>query len=95
MEKMQNQVIIRVHEKVLIPVLLTNAESWTLIKSDEKVCGRIEIGALKSVLELPKTFPSPALLYAMGTTYRGYHRYATGRRSPAVHGCKYKNWVDG
>ena len=52
-----------------IPALLTNAESWTLMKSDEKVCERIEIGALKSVLELPKSILSPALIYAMGTLY--------------------------
>ena len=69
MEKVQNQVIIRLHETVVIPALLTNAESWTLTKSDEKLCERIEIGALKSVLGLPKTFPSPALIYATGTLY--------------------------
>ena len=53
----------------MIPALPTNAESWTLTKSDEKLCERVEIGALKSVLGLPKTFPSPALIYATGTLY--------------------------
>ena len=69
MEKVQNQVTLRLHETVVIPALLTNAESWTLTKSDEKLCERVEIGALKSVLGLPKTFPSPALIYATGTLY--------------------------
>ena len=69
MEKVQNQAILRLHETVVVPTLLYNAESWTLTKSDEKLCEKVEIGALKSVLGLPKTFPSTALIYATGTLY--------------------------
>ena len=69
MDKVQNQVILRLHETVVIPALLNNAESWTLTKTDEKLCEKIEIGALKSVFGLPKTFPSPALMFATGTLY--------------------------
>ena len=47
MEKVQKQVTLRLHETVVIPALLTNAESWTLTKSDKKLCERVEIGALR------------------------------------------------
>ena len=69
MEKIQNQVILTLHEVVTIPTLLTNAESWNLTVSDEKECEKIEARALKEVFGLPSTFPTPALVYATGTLF--------------------------
>ena len=69
MEKIQNQVILRLHETVVVPTLLTNAESWTLTASEEKLCDQIEAGVLKSMFGLPQTFPNSALIFATGSLY--------------------------
>ena len=67
MSKVQNQAMLRLHEMVVIPTLLANAESWTLTKTDEIFCERIEAFALKKIYGLPMTFPTVALVHVTGT----------------------------
>ena len=69
MKEIQNEAILRLHEMVVIPTLLNNAESWTLTKTEELICNRIEAFALKKTLGLPLTFPTVALVYVTGTLF--------------------------
>ena len=69
MRKIENQIILRLHDAVIVPTILTNSESWTLTKSDELFCDKIETFALKKMLWLPLTFPMAALICMTGTLY--------------------------
>ena len=61
--------LIQLHEKENIPGLLTNCESWCLLKGDVEVLERIEIQALKHLFDLPVHTPTPAVIFTFGTIY--------------------------
>ena len=61
--------LLELHDKVTIPGLLANAESWSLLKSEEKDIEKIEFQALRNLFDLPLHTPIPALLYTFGTLY--------------------------
>ena len=69
MQRIEIQTMLKLHETVNIPVLLHNCESWTLTKTDDLNIEKIEIWALKLMLNLPCTTPSVAIRYITGTLY--------------------------
>ena len=69
MKTVETGIILELHEKINIPSLLTNAESWTLSKTEQQELEKSEIQALKRLFSLPTTTPSVAVVYSFGTLY--------------------------
>ena len=69
MKKIELAVCIRLHEKVTVPMMLNNSETWTLTKMDLKEMEKIELWALKRILNVPRTTPSVAICFVTGTLY--------------------------
>ena len=69
LSRIESFVLLDLHEKVNIPSLLSNAESWTLLKSEETEIERAEIQCIKSLFDLPLRTPTPAILYTFGIPY--------------------------
>ena len=69
MRTVETGVILELHEKINIPSLLTNAESWVLSKTEQQELEKSEIRALKRLFSLPTTTPSVAVVYSFGTLY--------------------------
>ena len=65
----ETSVLTELHEKVTIPGLLANAESWSLNRGEKVELERTEIQALKYLFDLPTHTPTPAILYSLGTLY--------------------------
>ena len=65
----ETSVLIELHEKVVIPGLLANAESWSLNRGEKIEIERMETQALKYFFDLPIHTPTPAILYSLGTLY--------------------------
>ena len=61
--------LLKLHEKINIPALLNNSESWHLNKGEETELEKIEIQALKYLFDLPLHTPTPAIHYTFGTFY--------------------------
>ena len=69
LNKIETVVLLELHEKVNIPSLLTNCESWNLLKGEKDELERIEIQTLKYLFDLPIHTPTPAILYTFGTLF--------------------------
>ena len=69
LRKIETKVILELHDKVILSALLTNAEAWTLNKSEKDEIERIEIQTLKMLFDLPIHTPTPAIMYTFGTLY--------------------------
>ena len=69
MRRIETQVLLRLHETVTIPTLLSSAETWLLDSAETNQANKIEIWALKKMFGLPPTTPTPAVIYASGTLY--------------------------
>ena len=69
LNKIETTVLLELHEKINVSSLLTNAESWTLSKGDEKELEKTEIMAIKHLFNLPTHIPSVAILYTFGIKY--------------------------
>ena len=69
LRKIETKVILELHEKVILSALLTNAEAWTLLKSEKDEVERIEIQTLKMLFDLPIHTPTPAIIYTFGTLF--------------------------
>ena len=69
LSKIESKVLLELHEKVNLPGLLINCESWTLNKSEKDELERIEIQAIKYLFDLPIHTPTPALIFNFGTLY--------------------------
>ena len=67
--KIETPVLLELHEKVNVPSLLSNSESWTLLKSEEIEIERAEIQCIKNLFDLPLKTPTPAILYMLGIPY--------------------------
>ena len=57
------------HEKLCIPGLLTNCESWNLNKKDEMYIERMEVQAIKHLFDLPIHTPTVAIIFTFGLLY--------------------------
>ena len=71
LRKIETTVLLELHEKITIPILMNNAESWNLNKGERESLERIEIQALKHLFDLPAHTPTPAILYTLGIPYTG------------------------
>ena len=69
LSKIESRVLLELPDKVNLPGLLINRESWSLNKSEKYELERIEIQALKYLFDLPIHTPSPALIYTFGALY--------------------------
>ena len=69
LRRIETRVILELHDKVILSALLTNAEAWTLSKSEKDEIERIEIQTLKMLFDLPIHTPTPAIIYTLGTLY--------------------------
>ena len=66
---MEAYVLLELHEKINIPSLLTNAESWNLNKGEMDNLERIELQAIKQLFNLPVHTPTPAIIFTFGLLY--------------------------
>ena len=62
-------VLLELHERITIPTLLNNSESWTLTKTEVEEIERIEIQALKNLFGLPPNTPNTAVIFTFGTLF--------------------------
>ena len=69
MRGIEASVLLELHEKINVPSLITNSETWILSKYEEKEIDKIEIKALKRLFSLPTTTPTPAVIFAFGILY--------------------------
>ena len=69
LRKIETSVLLELHDKVTIPGLLANAESWSLLKSEISEFEKVEYQALRNTFDLPLHTPIPALLFTFGTLY--------------------------
>ena len=69
LNKIETSVLLSLHEKISIPNLLSNSESWCLNKGDQSELETIEVQALKNLFDLPTHTPTVAVLYSFGTLY--------------------------
>ena len=67
--KIETTTLLELHEKISIPSLTNNSESWNLNKSEAKEIEKIEIQALKNLFSLPLHTPTVAIIYSLGTLY--------------------------
>lgn len=67
--KVESMVLLELHERITIPTLLNNAESWILNKAEVEELERVEIQALKSMFKLPLQTPNAAVIFTFGTLF--------------------------
>ena len=65
-KKIKLTALLRMHNSCTIATLLTNCETWVLNQSEKNKLEKIELWALKEILDLPKTTPTPAIWYVTG-----------------------------
>ena len=65
----ETSVLLELHDKITIPGLLANAESWSLSKTEHAEIEKIEYQALRNLFDLPLHIPIPALIFTFGTLY--------------------------
>ena len=75
MRKIEMDLIIKLHEAVTVPTLLYGAETWPLNATIKKNVDKIKIWAWKSMIGLPKTTPSAAVLFCSGALYPSILRW--------------------
>ena len=59
--------MLKLHESITIPMLLTNCETWVLNAKDRNRLNRIEVKAFKELLGVPITTPTAGVLMITGT----------------------------
>ena len=64
--KIQMKALVKLHETCTIPMLLANSETWLLNKGEREKLQKTELWALKKMLNVPVTTPTPAIWYVTG-----------------------------
>ena len=64
--KMQLRALIKMHETCTVATLLANCEAWLLNKGEREKLQKIELWALKKILNVPITTPTPAIWFITG-----------------------------
>ena len=59
--------LLKLHNARTVASLLTNCETWVLNKGEREKLEKIEIWALKKILNIPKTTPTAAVWYVTGS----------------------------
>ena len=60
---------LKLHEIVTIPMMTYNCETWIMTQSDVKELEKMELWALKRLLNLPKTTPTAGVRYETKTLF--------------------------
>ena len=68
----ETKILLELHDKVTVPGLITNAESWSLNKGEMDEIEKTEIQAIKHLLDLPIHTPTPAIIFSFGLLYTKY-----------------------
>ena len=69
MKRIEISILLKLHEAVTIPTMIHNCESWILTGTDLMKLERIEVWALKRLLNLPEKTPTVAIRFVTGTLY--------------------------
>ena len=69
MRNIETKTILQLYETCILPSFLNNAESWTLLTTEENELDKLGIRILKRLFNLPEKTPSPAIMYSFGTLY--------------------------
>ena len=69
LNRIETAVLLELHEKISIPTLLNNAESWDLLIGEQKDLQQIEIANIKCLFNLPTKTPTPAILHSLDIPY--------------------------
>ena len=69
LNRIEAAVMLELHEKVNIPSLLNNAETWDLLKCEEKDLQQIELQSIKLLFDLPIKTLTPAIIHSFGIPY--------------------------
>ena len=69
MRNIETRTILKLYETCIIPSFLNNAESWTLLTSEENELDKLGIRILKRLFNPPEKNPSPAVIHSFGTLY--------------------------
>ena len=69
LHRIETPVLLELHERINIPSLISNSESWSLLKSEEKEVEQAEIQCLKSMFNLPLKTPTPSIIFTFGTLF--------------------------
>ena len=72
LRKIETKVLLELHDKITIPGLLANAESWSLLKGEIDSIETIETQALKHLFDLPIHMPTPAIIFSFGMIFTRY-----------------------
>ena len=67
LNRVESLVLLELHERLTIPALLNNAESWVLNKTEMEEIERVEMQALKQLFKLPTHTPNVAVTFIFGT----------------------------
>ena len=62
----QIRALLKLHESCTVTTLLANCETWILNKGERAKLEKMELRALKKLLDVPVTTPSPAIWYITG-----------------------------
>ena len=62
----EDRALLKMHETCTLATLLTNCESWTLNKGEREQIQKIELWALKKILNVPVTTPTPTIWFITG-----------------------------
>ena len=60
---MQLKALIKMHETCTVATLLANCKTWLLNKGEREKLQKIELRALKKILNVPITTPTPAIWF--------------------------------
>ena len=69
MKKIEMKFILKLHEAVTLSTLLSNAETWPLNKASKNELDKMEVWAWKSMIGLPMTTPTAAVMFATGALF--------------------------
>ena len=69
MKKIETKVLLKLHDSVVLPSFLYNAETWSLNGEERKEADKILLWVWKQMLGLPSTTPTPAVVFATGSLY--------------------------
>ena len=65
----ETSVLLDLHESINLSALLTNAEAWSLNKSEYDEMERMEVQSIKLLFDLPSHIPTQALIHQFGLLY--------------------------
>ena len=69
MTRVGSSLLLQLHESIIIPTMLYNAETWVLNKTERKEVDKMDIWALKKMFNLPITTPTAAIIVTLGKLF--------------------------